>query len=82
MTRPTPAFRELTWEQKLELLIGPGIGPGWPNDGGTAEFRPERSNFDSEAERREAWEAHRDLIREWCLVGIPWAQERYEPEGR
>ena len=71
---------ELTWDQELELLCGPAIGPNWPNDGGTKEFKRERSSFRSEEERRAAWEAHREQVVEWCLQGRPWAEEHYDAE--
>ena len=70
----------LTGDQDMELLCGPYIGPDWPNDGGTKEFRRERSNFASEEERRQAWLAHRERITEWCLQGRPWAAEHYDAE--
>ncbi len=71
---------ELTWDQEMELLCGPYIGPNWPNDGGTKEFRRERSNFASEEERRQAWLLHRERIIEWSQSGRPWAAEHYEAE--
>jgi hypothetical protein len=60
LRRDAPA--KLTLDQELELLCGPLIGPNWPNDGGTPMFRPERSNFASEEERRAAWEANRERL--------------------
>ena len=64
---------ELTWDQSLELMIG-------PNDGGAKKFERERSSFGSEEERRKAWEAHREQVVEWCLQGRPWAEEHYDAE--
>lgn len=61
---------ELTWDQDIELLVGPRDD----------EFDPERSHFDSEEERRQAWLLHRERITEWCLQGRPWAAEHYDAE--
>jgi hypothetical protein len=63
-----PADRPLTLDEELELLVGPGRIPGEP---GLV------SDFDSDEERREAWLAHEDEIREACGIGEPWAAEHY-----
>ena len=59
--------RELSLDEQLELMIGPGRIPG------TEEYV---SDFESDEERREAWLAHEDEIREAC--GEPWAAEHVE----
>jgi hypothetical protein len=61
MPRST-GHRELTLDQQLELMIGPGRIPG---ETGTV------SDFESD-EDRQAWLAHEDEIREAC-GGEPWA---------
>jgi hypothetical protein len=58
-----PAHRQLTIDEELELLIGPGRIPG--------ETDPS-SNFESDEDRHQAWLAHEDEIREAC-GGEPWA---------
>lgn len=69
---------QLTWDQEMELICGPYIGPNWPDDKDDADiFIPERSNFASEAQRREAWFAHRERILDSAPNGA-WAQERYD----
>jgi hypothetical protein len=65
---------ELTWDQELELLCGP-----WDDD---RPFSPERSSFDSEAQRRQAWLDNAEQITEYCLRGQPWAAEHYEGNDR
>jgi hypothetical protein len=67
MPRST-GHRELTLDQQLELMIGPGRIPG------TEEYV---SNFESDEERREAWLAHGERVREGC-AGTPWAAEHVE----
>jgi hypothetical protein len=58
--------RELSADEELELIIGPGHVPGETET---------TSYFESEGARRAAWLAHRDEI----LEGYPkaWAEERY-----
>ena len=65
-----PAQRQLTFDEELELIIGPAHEVGDP------EQRPV-SNFPSDEDRREAWLAHERQIREACLRGEPWAAQRY-----
>jgi hypothetical protein len=62
--------RELTLDQELELLVGPGYEPGDP-------LKRPVSNFESEGARREAWLAHEERLRESC-AGTPWAAEHIE----
>ena len=62
------------------MLCGQGIGPNWPDDE-TDEFVPERSNFESEAARRAAWEVHRErLLDEAPSHAKPWAARRYDSD--
>lgn len=69
--RTPPRARELTIDELLDLLCGPGRDPDG-NLGSAAE---------TETERREAWEAHKKPLLEhaegkpWMT---PWAAERYE----
>lgn len=61
-TTSTPR-RPLTFPEKLELMIGPGIRPVFPSD---------------EA-RRQAWEDHReDILRAVNKTTRPWAWWEYE----
>ena len=78
LRRSVPA--QLTWQQEMELLCGPYIGPNWPDDPDESKvFIPERSNFASEEERREAWLAHRERITDWAPDWTrPWAAEHFE----
>ena len=71
----TTAARTLSWEQELELLIGPLDAPEGQDN---KVFSAERSAFASEEERKAAWLDHRETIVEECLKGRPWAEERYD----
>jgi hypothetical protein len=64
--RDHPAHRQLTLDEELELLVGPGRIPG------TEEYV---SDFESDEERREAWLAHENEIR--AAHGEPWAAKHY-----
>ena len=67
IAEPEPARRELSPDEYLELLIGPGRAHGSATP---------VSHFDSEEARRAAWVAHRDEV----LEHYPetWAGERYD----
>jgi hypothetical protein len=67
MPRSSTGHRELTLDQQLELMIGPGRIPG---ETGTV------SGFESDEDRHQAWLAHEDEIREAC-GGEPWAAKHY-----
>jgi hypothetical protein len=57
------ALAELSWEQLLELIIGPHASG---------------SEFDSDEQRRAAWLIHRDRILADSMNGEAWGQEHYD----
>jgi hypothetical protein len=75
---PPPANRDLEKDEIIELLVGTPGNESDPRGAPTAEEDPD-SAFESEAQRRQAWAAHREEL----LPGKPahvdayWAEERY-----
>jgi hypothetical protein len=68
--RVPPKLRQLTFDEELELICGPGHDAN-------GNFV---SAFQDEAERRAAWEANRERLMDDMegKPGQPWAWEAYE----